>query len=350
MNFLARLEMRAEYHNPSTAPVIKDEILELFQGLPEKLRPWGKKIYSLFDKEGNSGKLRSFAGGMLVAIVVLLGGAAVVLAFLLILAVCFMVTSIYGFFWPSLVAILVGMAGIIVLRYGVPTFDMPLNAGSGVVDFLNPADGTGMIGGTIKGFFDQFKSNPKPAPEDREPISYFTDRSISVAIAWAMLSALGCMFAMVLDPVAAPPAYAFMLAGVLWLYAMLETLRKGWRPIAKNDERRYVPASWRQRLYRTSVGAMTVLGAGSFVFGLLLAVFMGGQGSSRLLVTSQTVGEDEVTLLAANNGVAMAPTNNQCKKAIAQARADEKEFGISPEKVCAKPKNAGSIMCVCLSE
>jgi hypothetical protein len=346
--FLARLEMRSEFQSPSAMPEVQDKWNEFLQGLPA----WGQAVAtwfrSLWDDEGTSGDVKQFAKRLLNVFVVLLVVATVVLVVLLGVAAIAMACSITGFFWPSLALILIGMIVVIILRYAVPTYDMPLNAVSGIVDFIDPTDGTGMIGGTVKGFVDMFKDvhRVKPPREDREPISWFTDRSISVAIAWAMVSALGCYFAMVLSPISAPPAAAFMLAGVLWLYAMLETIRKGWRRVGKHDEGRYIPASWRMRLYRGSVLTMSILGGVSFVLGLVLAGTMGFEGSSRLLVTSQTVGERKVTVMAANNGVEFPRSAEECSKGLAQLRHDAKEMGLTVDRICELTGN-NDFPCTC---
>ena len=345
--FLAKLEMRSEFQSPSTPTEIKDKWNTFLHGLPAGARMVAEWFRGMWDDEGTSGDVKQLAKRLLNVFVRLLKVATFVLVVLLVAAAFAMACSVVGIFSPSLKCILVGMVGVIVLRYAVPTYDMFLNAVSAVFDFLDPTDGTGMVGGTVKGFVDMFKDvhRVKLPAEDREQISWFTDRSISVSIAWAMVSALGCYYAMVLAPMAAPPATALMLAGALWLYASLETLRKGWRRVGKHDEERYVPASWRKRLYRSSFISMTVIGLASFLSGLGLALWGSIDGSAVMLATYQASSEHQAIAAAISSGVDFPTSSDACSKGLAQLNIDATALSLTVNRICELANN--EFPCTC---
>ena len=159
---------------PATEASPKQSKLEMLTDavakILEHLHPLEAWLISWVDDEGASGdvkaRARAYAAGLLKWGKRLLIGAILGLIIILGLAVVFMLMSIYGIFWAQPVWILVGMVGIIVLRFVTPLYDIPLNLLVLIADFLDPTDGTGMIGGTIGRFMDWVAPDRKKTPAE----------------------------------------------------------------------------------------------------------------------------------------------------------------------------------------
>ncbi len=362
---LSALGMREEYNHKEPEPSKLDRLTDFVEKIPVHLRPFESWASSWFDNEGTSGdvraKAREYSKWLMTWGTRLLMLAITGLVIIIGLAVVSMLMSIYGIFWAHPVWILVGMVGIIVLRFITPIYDIPLNMAAALVDFLDPTDGTGMIGGTVGRFLDMVAPDRKKTPAaDREPITWFTDKAVSVSLAWALVTALGCLVALVIDPTTARPSETLMLSGSAWLYFMLDTVRKGWRPVMKNDEDRYIPASLRKKFYRGSIFASTAIGIVKFVVGFVLAVGMGVGGSGKMVQATQQAGEQAVVAKAAKSGVDIDPqageqavvakaaksgvdidpplTADQCQRGLTKISDPVKFCKAYPaEKICACP-------------
>lgn len=347
---LSALSMREEYSHKEPEPSRLDKLTDFIEKIPAHLRPFESWVNSWFDNEGTSGDVRAaarrYASWLMTWGARLLALGAVGLVVILGLAVVSMLMSIYGIFWAHPAWILVGMVGIIVLRFIVPIYDIPLNMLAVLFDFLDPTDGTGMIGGTVGRFLDMVDPDRKKTPPaDREPISWFTDKAVSVSLAWALVTALGCLVAMVIDPTTARPSEALMLSGASWLYFMLDTMRKGWRPVMKSDEHRYIPAELRKRFYRGSIYTSTAIGATKFIIGFALALGMGVGGTGKMVSATQQVGEQAVIARAAKAGVTLPPTAAACAEKLPELLANAEAHGTTVEAVCAK--HVGEFPCTC---
>lgn len=331
MRFLSGLDMDELVRDPSRVEV-GDQWNEFLGTLSAPLRSAMSWLGSIWG--GNRDDIRAQMRWVRNVVRRLLVLTLVSLVTVLVVAGVFMGLSVHGFFAPSLPFILAGMTGVVLLRYLVQLYDLPIQVARELVDFLDPTDGTGAIGGTIRSMVDWFSPNrEKVKPEDREPITWFTDKAISVSLVWGLLSAAGCYWATILDPETAPPAAALTLAGIMWLYVMLETIRKGWRLPGKHDEKRIISLEQRKTMYQVSLRVYGGLGVVSLVLGLTLGLFKGVANSKEVIIGARELHIPEWRVSAS----APVPTpvpNRDCAEGLRKAAAAAKQQDYTVEHLC----------------
>lgn len=279
--------------------------------------------------------------------------------------------ALYGMWVQSPVLVCGALIVAVLIRFVIVLVDVLLTIIRKVGDFLDPTDGTGIIGGSIGAVVAQLRNwgvlaPLTPAEEARkeaqlnrvtgaakEMTGYFRDRAMTVLIAWSIITAAWMVLwtTGTINPVTMG---SMLITGMLALVAA-EIYNRGWRkvdPTVDNDRLINIEER-RQKLKQMLAVATAAAFASAALTGLAIIVTMiihafGGDNTDRMVElarggTTRTL--DRVAVVAQ---VATTPTIEVCLADREHGVSEiERARDMKPGSICADPKYSNAWPCNC---
>lgn len=232
-----------------------------------------------------------------------------------------------------------GVIGLFIGRLLIPIVDGVATVFRGIKDFLDPSDGTGLVGGSIRDVFDALRHwgilGPKSEGQEGaqlerasrmlEPIAFLRERALTVTIVGSVVAAGGNAW-LFLNGQLGLVLTCLLVSG--WLTLMVaELYTRGWRMTTANDDKRMLPTAYRQRALKIMINTGSMLAAIILVFGLAV----GGLQLAITKIAGERATTDVVVLARGASEKAVAETAKAIDVPLTERDARLKE-------VCAEYK------------
>ncbi len=275
-------------------------------------------------------------------------------------------TLLWGFRDGSYFWLNAGIVGICVSRLlivaldGVPTLFKKLK------NFLDPADGTGLIGGTgldIGNYFRKLGGLPlrerssTAAVEDlvqqKEPVSFLRQRALTVTIVSTVVAAAGNVW-MLIGRGNIFVSVCFASAGFLVLMVG-ELYVRGWNLTSEHDDRRLLSVDFRRRALKGMITAGSVLAALLLTLGIGVGgtsyaahAVMGDVAVAQTVTLARGASEKAVVETAKAIDVPLTVRERVCYEYQAKISKHERAQELSPGTVC--KLNPDTFPCDCTAK